>query len=116
MKHIISLLLISGCSAVMVIDPSKRPENAPSNYRPAGVVKYLNGGMSSIRSARREDAFKKMKDSCGGDYKILAEDVTSGSYMLNQNPYGKYELNQTGDYIYIRYECSDKLGLNDILK
>ena len=61
-------LSLCACTAKMVAPPgSTTPDpNAPVNEadRP-GVVSYLNEGISSVRQARRRNAYQKMQQSPG---------------------------------------------------
>jgi hypothetical protein len=75
MRGLLPLVLLTACAASMVSSakPSDSPD-APINERTrTGVVKYLNDGAGFVKSKRREDAYKKMHESCGGPYRIVAE-------------------------------------------
>src|SRR5437773_1538434 len=79
-------LSLCACTAKMVAPPgSTTPDpNAPINEvgRP-GVVSYLNEGISSVRQARRRNAYKKMHDACAGPYRIDREgDQVDGGVVV----------------------------------
>jgi hypothetical protein len=81
-----AVLLAGGCSAgkVNTAGPETQPY-APSNNTADGDVRYLNAGAKKIRDARRDDAYKKMHEHCGGAYEIVREEddsapLMSGSY------------------------------------
>ncbi len=68
-------LMACSCTATMVQDPNSGSNSlyAPINYKDrTGVVKFLNQGASMVRESRREDSYKKMYNSCGGAYRIIA--------------------------------------------
>src|SRR5437763_15974860 len=80
------MLSLCACSSKMVAPPgSTTPDpNAPINEadRP-GVVSYLNEGISSVRQARRRNAYKKMHDACAGRYRIDREgDQVDGGVVV----------------------------------
>jgi len=80
------MLSLCACSSKMVAPPgSTTPDpNAPINEadRP-GVVSYLNEGISSVRQARRRNAYKKMHDACAGPYRIDREgDQVDGGVVV----------------------------------
>ena len=67
--------LLAACSASSV--KTTIPETsryAPVNDDVDGEVSYLNAGAKTVRNARREDAYKKMYEHCGGPYKIVREE------------------------------------------
>ena len=79
MKTRLSLLLgglvVAACTASQV--STNIPETgsyAPVNEGFDGEVSYLNAGAKSVRNARREDAYKKMYEHCGGAYEIVREE------------------------------------------
>jgi hypothetical protein len=66
---------LAACSASNV--RTSIPETsryAPVNEQVDGEVSYLNAGAKTVRNARREDAYKKMHDHCGGAYEIVREE------------------------------------------
>lgn len=98
-SYLIVLFLITACAtpSVDVIKPT-RPEHAPKDYKPKGVVKYYHEGYESIVASRKEDAFKRMSDNCKGKYKVLEEGskeeggiVTYGVFIPSQAWYISYE-------------------------
>jgi hypothetical protein len=64
------------CSASSVnTNPPETSQYAPVNeQRSDGEISYLNAGAKRVREARRENAYKKMHDHCGGDYAIVKEE------------------------------------------
>jgi hypothetical protein len=99
---IILSLLVCSCAASHVTRPRK-PKNAPEGYKPVGVVKYLNQGYDSVIEDRREDAFAKMSEECGGKYKIISESEKPGdsTAFVSNGSFDSF----TEKYWYIRYEC-----------
>ena len=105
MKSLLIFLLLTGCSATHVTKP-KKPEHAPENYQPVGMVKYLNEGLSSVRESRREDAFNEMSEACKGKYKILEEGERPDNFsMTTYNPSVKSIDSYKSNYWYISYAC-----------
>lgn len=98
-------ILLWGCSAHMVVRPrSEQSEFGPINEteRP-GIVKYLNAGAQSIRSARRDDAYRKMHHACDGRYKITKEGPRSeGGAII---PIGSGAVYAESQYLYISFKC-----------
>jgi hypothetical protein len=75
-----ALIALAGCSASS-IDTSApdHGEHAPANMRDSdGQVSYLNAGAKRVRNQRREDAYRKMHEHCGGDYEIVREEDQQG--------------------------------------
>ena len=99
-------ITLSSCSSVHVTKPTI-PKYAPKNYRPTGVIKYLNQGADSVIQSRKEDAFKKMHDACGGNYKIISEGpkMEGGMIVAVSSGMAAYGGSQ---YWYISYECLQK--------
>lgn len=80
---------------------------APKNERPGGRVRYLSGGLESIVTERREDAYKQMHAKCSGNYEIVREwdsvndqvtsvDVTSTSRASANGSSSPYQWNANG--------------------
>ena len=99
-------VLLSGCAAEMMETHGDKiyllkPANLPPGK--GGVVRYLNGGMSSWRDRRRANAEKQMQAFCKGPYKIVAEGPRSkfGADM----PIGNNVSLEVDQYTYIRFEC-----------
>jgi hypothetical protein len=69
-----------------------------------GVIRYLNTGATSWRSARRKDAEKQMRQFCKGGYTIKEEGPRSkfGSSM----PIGKSVAFEVDEYWYVSFECA----------
>lgn len=77
----ITALVLLSCAASPVA--TKIPETspyAPVNDEVDGEVSYLNAGAKSVRNARREDAYKKMYEHCGGPYEIVREEDQEGAW------------------------------------
>lgn len=74
-----------GCSAQMVKSAAvSASPYAPLNEQRTGIVKYLNDGAQFVVKKRREDAYKRMFESCAGPYRITAEgDVTDGRVVTS---------------------------------
>lgn len=100
-------LLIAGCGADMLVSPGGK--YGPTDGDKAGRIKYLAEGVSSVIEARRNDAFKKMYNACNGHYKIL--DDTSKDKLIGSsdyNGYGGSSFIGSMEYVYIRFECTEK--------
>ena len=81
-------------SAYAPINESSRP----------GMVKYLNEGGGPVIRARRESAYRKMHDSCGGPYEILSEGPQSeGAVAI---PVGNAFVSSSSQYVYISFKCA----------
>ena len=97
---------LSGCVAHMV---EKHGDSIQliklGNERPGkgGVIRYLNGGLKSWRSARRSDAERQMKAFCSGPYRIVEEGPRSkfGADM----PIGNSVSVEFDEYTYVRFDC-----------
>jgi hypothetical protein len=98
------ILTLVGCAATHVTKPVK-PKYAPDNYKPVGVIKYLNQGADFVIKERRESAFKDMYDACKGSYKIISESerADGGVGMAISSSTAMYGSTK---YWYIRYECN----------
>ena len=103
----IVLACLSSCTSAEIVNPigsGSGSAYAPSNevQRP-GMIKYLNQGADFVIKARREDAYKKMYDSCGGRYKIVSEGPQAeGGAML---PVGNAYMFAQSNYWYISFQC-----------
>ena len=101
---------LSGCAAAYRADMVNRPggvtddPNAPINEaaRP-GVVRYLNEGASFIRERRRADAYRMMRESCGGDYRIDSEgaQLRDGVVIAEEDMAFTFQ----SEYWYIQFSC-----------
>lgn len=68
-----------------------------------GEIRYLNEGASFTRKARREDVYKKIAESCNGEFKIIKEGVKSRTgTMQTQESTENYP---NARYVYIKYAC-----------
>lgn len=97
-------LVLASCSSTSVMMPT-RSEYAPKDYKPKGMVKYLNQGADFIIASRKEDAFKQMSKNCSGDYKITGEGAKEEDGIIttiSQNS----AMMLTSQYWYISYECN----------
>jgi hypothetical protein len=104
-----SVVVLAACSATMV--KSAGPSGsayAPVNEKDShGIVSYLNDGAETVRKKRREDAYRKMYESCAGPYRIVTEGekVEGGSVV-------KVDPNVTSFFSfhdwYIEYACQPK--------
>lgn len=67
---------MSGCSAsnVNMHGPSTSLYAPINETLSTGEISYCNAGAKSVRDARREDAYKKMYEACGGKYAIVHEE------------------------------------------
>lgn len=113
MKNLIGLcsllFLLGGCASASFVTKPKLPKHAPKDYKPIGVVKYLNQGAYTITESRREDAFKKMSESCKGSYKVLQESERPDNFATTTYNSTTNSLNTfSSNYWYIRYECITK--------
>ena len=76
-----ALVLTFGCTASSI--NTQTPEAgpySPSNDKADGEVSYLNAGAKAVRDARRQDAYKKMYEHCGGEYEITKEEDQQGMW------------------------------------
>jgi hypothetical protein len=82
---LISAIVLTACTASQV--STKIPETsryAPMNDEADGEVSYLNAGAKAVRNARREDAYKKMYEHCGGPYEIVREEDQESAWSSRQ--------------------------------
>lgn len=100
------LLFAVSCGSADVTKPT-RPEYAPKDYKPRGIVKYLNDGLESMRASRKEDAFKRMHDNCNGKYKVLDESPREESPGISHGTSTGGSVWAASQYLYISYECLD---------
>lgn len=70
----VCLALTACMSSKLRTDIPETSRYAPVNDRVDGEVSYLNAGAKIVRNARREDAYKKMHEHCGGSYEIVREE------------------------------------------
>lgn len=102
----LSVVYLTACATADLVHPvgGSASSYAPSNesQRP-GMVKYLNQGADFVIKARREDAYKKMYESCGGRYKIVSEGPRAeGGAMV---PVGNTYMFSQSNYWYISFQC-----------
>ena len=73
---VMSSLLLSGCATTQMVSSHKKsnspyaPINEESTVR--GTVRYEIGSNAAMEK-RREEAYKRMHEHCGGPYRIEAE-------------------------------------------
>ena len=85
MSLVALLIAGTGCTAQMVKSAGvSTSPYAPLNEQRTGVVRYLNAGAEFVVKRRREDAYKRMFESCAGAYRITAEgDVPDGRVVTS---------------------------------
>lgn len=99
--------LVSGCAAHMMETHGDKVQlfdiGQPKRER-GGVIRYLNTGLQAMRTARRADAEKQMKNFCSGPYSITEEGPRSkfGARM----PIGNKASFEVDEYQYVAFECS----------
>src|SRR5690348_16990394 len=78
------VLAVVACGAQMISSAgSSGSPYAPLNDgKRLGLVKYQIDGADFIVRRRREDAYKKMYESCGGRYLIVAEGAREENGMV----------------------------------
>lgn len=101
---IVFFLYISSCATADLVHPVGGSAYAPTNdsQRP-GLVKYLNQGAEFVIKARREDAYKKMFESCDGKYKIVNEGQQADGGSMT--PVGNSYMYSQFNYWYISFIC-----------
>ena len=110
-KNILSALILAivfvGCSARMEHMPGsiENSKYAPTNSnKQYGLISYNNNGASSVKKARREDAYKQMFNACNGEYKIIDESNNStGSTFISNGNGGGFIANM--NRVYIKFLC-----------
>lgn len=99
-------LYITSCATADIVQSvgGSGSAYAPTNdsQRP-GIVKYLNDGADFIVKARREDAYKKMYESCNGKYKIVNEGPQAEGGAMT--PVGNSYMYSQFNYWYISFQC-----------
>lgn len=98
-----SMAVLASCGSTNVSIPT-RSQYAPSDYKPAGVVKYLNNGADSVIARRKEDAFKTMYSNCNGEYRITGEGPKEENGVVTAISPNSY-MASSFSYWYISYEC-----------
>lgn len=103
----ISLIVLSGCAGSQLIRSVGSSDSlyAPLNERQmhGGTIKYLS---DFNRSQRRQGAYKKMHDSCNGDYKITKEHTEKEDASF-ENYYSHVWYSSNDEYIYVDFECAN---------
>lgn len=100
-----SIIFVSCATSTMIQNPKEVPRYAPKGYKQTGSIKYLNQGADSVILDRREDAFKQMHDSCGGDYRVISESNKPTTRTISSNAYGGYTAYDGNNYMFIDFEC-----------
>lgn len=107
LSSVLFTIIFSGCTARMEHMPGsiEKSEYAPVNSeKQYGLISYKNAGVSSVREARREDAYKQMYEACHGKYKIIDEsDKNSGAVFISNGNGGGFMANTSN--IYIKFIC-----------
>lgn len=101
---ILGALLLGGCQAHMMETHGDAVSLLPTGDKTrGGVIRYLNTGLASWRTARRKDAENQMKRFCSGHYRITAEGPRSqlGAAM----PIGYSVSVEVDQYTYVAFEC-----------
>ena len=99
----ISLLLVGLLGCASSSGKSQFDDTAYIEKIGPGEIRYLNDGASFTRKARQEDVYKKIADTCNGDFKILKEGVkTRTGTVLTQE---KLENYPSARYVYVKYRC-----------
>lgn len=96
-------LFLASCGSTNVSLPT-RSEYAPKDYKPKGMVKYLNQGADSVIAGRKEDAFKEMYQNCNGNYRITAEGPREEGGVITPISQDSSMI-MSSQYWYISYEC-----------
>jgi hypothetical protein len=99
---ILIIPFLFGCATSEVVQVNNQRE------KPTITLKYLNAGVSGIRSARREDAIEKAKRYCGGRVKLLDESSQAQFAGFHQMPNSNMALAVNQNYNYMLFECIDK--------
>ena len=106
---ILMLSIFVGCGARMEHLPGSLensqygPVNPEEQY---GLISYLNAGATSVKAARKEDAYKQMHTACNGKYRIVnKEDKNTGAVFISDGSGGGYMANTNRTYI--KFLCVD---------
>ena len=102
MRRVIVLLpFLTACSATVLTPPPVASPNAPVNEltRP-GIVTYPADGWKSLERKRRQDAYRKMRERCGGPYRIDAE----GPRVVGERKTGPGRVEADQEW-YIAFSC-----------
>lgn len=104
--YLLALLLMTGCSASLRTTTKQGTAYAPVNEVKGGEVTYSDQGYKFVREKRRQDAYKKMHDYCGGPYKITNEGSSESASAGVPSAVGMvYSKERT---INIKFECVGK--------
>ncbi len=103
--YAVATIIISGCVAKMEkmpggLENSKyAPTNSAEQY---GVISYYEAHGQSAR----EDAYKKMYDTCNGSYKIVGEEIGGSSTTAIVPIAGGGAIASNSAKVYIKFVCN----------
>lgn len=82
----LTVALALGCTAskVSTSDPSASAFAPTNEVEATAEISYCNAGAKSVKNARREDAYKKMHQTCGGRYEIVQEEDQKAALCKSQ--------------------------------
>lgn len=109
MKHLFLTLsaivvLSTGCASAKWVSRQQSP------YR-GGAIQYLDAGMDSIIAGRRDDAWEKMTEFCGGSDKftVFKETKDGVNYMSYQGAFGMTNtMAMASDDLTLYFRCEAK--------
>ena len=127
----LALTALTGCTAQMVAPARTNSRTPPVNEASRlGLVKYSTDGAGFAVRKRRENAYKKMAENCGGPYRIVVEGqqveggvvvtTTTATSDVTVTDKGKETETKTDaaastvttasdvHYWYIQYQCTSK--------
>lgn len=100
-------MMLTGCHANMLAVPTRV---SGSGRASPGIVKYYNDGTESTLATAREDAFKQIREACGGAYRIVREEPRDEEGAIVA--LGSVGLQTYNEFVYIEYVCKDTAGAN----
>ena len=68
-----------------------------------GEIRYLNEVEAYARKSRREDVYRKLSESCNGDFRIVKEGVRTKTGVIQRQ--GSIDDYPGASYVYIKYKC-----------
>lgn len=98
---ILYMIILTGCASSS--EPSQFGGTSYIEKIGPGEIRYTNEGASYTRKARREDVYKKIAESCNGDFKIIKEGVKSRTGTIQTQESNENYPNAR--YVYIKYAC-----------
>ena len=106
-KTLLLLVIIShsvGCAANSENSQNSQFPNAPYIEKIGpGEIRYLNEVESFARKSRREDVYRKLSESCNGDFRIIKEGVRTKTGVIQRQ--GSIDDYPGARYVYIKYQC-----------